>query len=41
MRFAESDYLRAERQPHESLKACAQRLVYEQLGLTLDGPVAC
>lgn len=39
MRFAEGDYLRAERQPHESLKACAQRLVYEQLGLTLDGPV--
>ena len=39
MRFVENDYLRTERQPEENLKACAQRLVREQLGLTLDGPV--
>ena len=39
MRFRETDYLRAERQPEESLKACAQRLVSEQLQLEIDGAV--
>ncbi len=39
MRFRETDYLRSERQPGESLKVCAQRLVKEHLHLQLDGAV--
>ncbi|SDS93825.1 hypothetical protein SAMN05216271_3150 [Halopseudomonas sabulinigri] len=39
MRFRELDYLRDQRADDESLKACAQRLVQEQLGVCADGAV--
>lgn len=39
MRFNEDDYLKDQRQPGESLSGAAQRLVSEQLGKELNGPV--
>ncbi|MEH6565614.1 MAG: DUF1365 domain-containing protein [Halopseudomonas sp.] len=39
MRFREQDYLRDERAGTESLKACAQRLVLDQLGCSADGAI--
>lgn len=39
MNFREQDYLRNERAVEESLKSCAQRLVTEQLGVCVDGPI--
>lgn len=39
MRFAERDYLKDQRRGDETLTASAQRLVAEQLGLVLEGPV--
>lgn len=39
MNFRERDYLRNERTADESLKACARRLVEQQLGVCADGPI--
>lgn len=39
MRFQPDDYLRHHRQPAEALQQTARRLVQEQLGLHLTGPV--
>ncbi|WP_304639882.1 DUF1365 domain-containing protein [Pseudomonas sp.] len=39
IRFRAGDYLRHHRRDDEDLKAAAQRLVHEQLGLQLTGPV--
>ena len=39
MRFRESDYLSNERVADESLKACAQRVVTDQLGVIADGSI--
>ncbi|MGB3598429.1 MAG: DUF1365 domain-containing protein [Pseudomonas neustonica] len=39
MRFRESDYLSNERLADESLKACAQRVVTDQLGVIADGSI--
>ncbi|MEH6493761.1 DUF1365 domain-containing protein [Halopseudomonas sp.] len=39
MRFREQDYLRDQRTSDETLKACAQRLVQQQLGVCADGAI--
>lgn len=39
MRFDEKDYLKGHRQAGENLSQSARRLVHEQLGQQLDGPV--